>query len=230
MDAPLTDLLISQFASAVLHTPTMSYRSTDSVATTVTGFATQDNPMKQAYKYTCGKCGLSYIGFLHNDCPDAKKHTLWKTALYVLKSFIYQRVSEACYTPRWMKLAHRDFATRESVMVAFPLNYLVQFAWWLNLHWSNFRHQRSWIDQALAKRNAVLEEQIFRLETIRRSRNVPWLGVRDAINMLGSKFKPVVNTGDERINKEYEEYISNAIKSVAMTGMYPDEIPTGWKK
>ena len=43
--------------------------------------------------------------------------------------------------------AYFDFSRNERVMVAFPLNYAVSFAWLLNLKWGEFRHKPTWIDR-----------------------------------------------------------------------------------
>ena len=60
---------------------------------------------------------------------------------------IYRRVNTYCTTPWWMVHAYFDFSRNERVMVAFPLNYAVSFAWLLNLKWGEFRHKPTWIDR-----------------------------------------------------------------------------------
>lgn len=76
---------------------------------------------------------------------------------------IVDRVPEACATPWWMKLAYYDVCRREAVMVAWPLNYLVQVAWALNLAWSRYRHRPSWIDRRVA-----MQMEVERLKWVQR--------------------------------------------------------------
>ena len=59
---------------------------------------------------------------------------------------IYRKVSTYCHTPWWMKHAYFDASLNKRVMVAFPLNYVFSFAWFLNLKWGEFRHKPTWID------------------------------------------------------------------------------------
>jgi hypothetical protein len=51
-----------------------------------------------------------------------------------------------------MKRAYCDYMRREIVMVAFPLNYIVSLAWWLNLKWGEFRHKPTWLDAIIKQR------------------------------------------------------------------------------
>lgn len=64
--------------------------------------------------------------------------------------FVRQR--DFLVPPRWMVRAYMDRSRRENVYVAWPLNYLVQFAWWLNLKWAQYQHRPSWIDNEIKKR------------------------------------------------------------------------------
>ena len=76
---------------------------------------------------------------------------------------IIDRTPDWCMTNWWMKCAYRDYARREAVMVAWPMNYLVQAAWMANLAWSRYRHRKSWIDRKVEERmssaNAASEQQ-----------------------------------------------------------------------
>lgn len=66
-----------------------------------------------------------------------------------IKAFFYERVPEGV-KPRWHHaLAYYSKETRESVMLAWPLNILVALAWWANYQWSCYRFRPSWIDRAL---------------------------------------------------------------------------------
>jgi hypothetical protein len=62
-------------------------------------------------------------------------------------SVFFARVRDFFVTPRWMAAAYYDRARREVVMVMWPFHYAVQFAWWLNLKWSAYRHKKSWVDR-----------------------------------------------------------------------------------
>lgn len=68
-----------------------------------------------------------------------------------ISTIFCERVRPEIQTQPWMKLAYFDHARREAVMVAWPLNYIVQIAWMLNLAWSRYRHRPSWIDRQIAK-------------------------------------------------------------------------------
>lgn len=69
------------------------------------------------------------------------------------KAILFVRVPDCCVTPWWMKSAYYDVRRNEVVMVAWPLNYLVQLAWMANLAWSRYRHRPSWIDKKLNERS-----------------------------------------------------------------------------
>jgi hypothetical protein len=79
----------------------------------------------------------------------------WKRAGVLVdrfvRRFIWIRVSEFCVTPYHMKLAYHDHTRREAIMVAWPLNYVVQLAWMLNVMWCRYRHNPSWIDKELSR-------------------------------------------------------------------------------
>ncbi len=64
-----------------------------------------------------------------------------------MKNLIYQRVSWHIVPPYWMKSAYFDYRYNSAVYVIFPLNYLVQVAWFLNLAWCKFKNKPSWIDK-----------------------------------------------------------------------------------
>lgn len=46
-----------------------------------------------------------------------------------------------------MKSAYLKYETNSAMYVVFPLNYIVQFVWFLNLTWCKFRTKPSWIDK-----------------------------------------------------------------------------------
>ena len=77
-------------------------------------------------------------------------------------SLVIDRSPEWCVTHWWMKRAYFDHARRESVMVAWPLNYAVQVAWMLNLAWSRYRHKPSWIDKQLSRQERDWSKEIYR--------------------------------------------------------------------
>ena len=95
------------------------------------------------------------------------KNRLLYPARNLLDGRLYERVRPEFATRFWMKLAYFDYARREGVMVAWPLNYLVQIAWWANIKWSQYRHAPSWIDRELEKQN---HRQLERIEHRRRTR------------------------------------------------------------
>ena len=70
----------------------------------------------------------------------------------IIKKLIICRLEDCCITPWWMKRAYCDYMRREIVMVAFPLNYIVSLAWWLNLKWGEFRHKPTWLDAIIKQR------------------------------------------------------------------------------
>jgi hypothetical protein len=72
-----------------------------------------------------------------------------------IKNSIYERVPENITTRPWMKACYRDYARRDIVMAAWPLNYVVQAAWMINLAWSKYRHQKSWIDREVEKKTRM---------------------------------------------------------------------------
>jgi hypothetical protein len=64
-----------------------------------------------------------------------------------MKNLIYQRVQWFIVPPYWMKSAYFDYKINSAMYVIFPLNYIVQFVWFLNLAWSKFKSKPSWIDK-----------------------------------------------------------------------------------
>lgn len=75
----------------------------------------------------------------------------------IIKKLIISRLENYYIQPWWMKRAYYDCMRREIVMVAFPLNYIVSLAWWLNLKWGEFRHKPTWLD-AIIKQRAETRE------------------------------------------------------------------------
>lgn len=64
-----------------------------------------------------------------------------------MRNLIYQRVSWHIIPPYWMKSAYFDYRINSAMYVIFPLNYIVQFVWFLNLAWCKFKSKPSWIDK-----------------------------------------------------------------------------------
>jgi len=78
--------------------------------------------------------------------------TEWKWTGPNWRDQIYQRVPDFCMAPWHMKMAYTDYARRERVWVVWPLNYIVEFAWFLNLKWCQYTHTPSWIDKEVKAR------------------------------------------------------------------------------
>ena len=70
----------------------------------------------------------------------------------IINKLIISRLENCYIQPWWMKRAYYDYMRREIVMVAFPLNYIVSLAWWLNLRWGEFRHKPTWLDAIIKQR------------------------------------------------------------------------------
>ena len=64
-----------------------------------------------------------------------------------MKNLIYRRVQSYIVPPYWMKSAYFDYRINSAMYVVFPLNYIVQFVWFLNLAWCKFKSKPSWIDK-----------------------------------------------------------------------------------
>jgi hypothetical protein len=75
----------------------------------------------------------------------------------IIKKFIISRLEDYYIQPWWMKRAYYDCQRREIVMVAFPLNYIVSLAWWLNLKWGEFRQKPTWLDAIIKQRDEARE-------------------------------------------------------------------------
>ncbi len=87
-----------------------------------------------------------------NNTKDADSRRSLNGIVCRVDWLIIDRTPEWCVTHWWMKCAYRDYARREAIMVAWPLNYVVQLAWAINLAWSRYRHKPSWIDREVSKR------------------------------------------------------------------------------
>ena len=64
-----------------------------------------------------------------------------------MRNILWER-KETYYVPQWhMKKVCNDYKRPEALWVAFPLNYMVSFALWLEFKWQVFRHKPTWIDK-----------------------------------------------------------------------------------
>jgi len=70
----------------------------------------------------------------------------------IIKKLIIRRLETFYITPWWMKRAYYDLQSDKMVMVAVPLNYVVEIAWRINLKWGEYRHKPTWLDAIIKQR------------------------------------------------------------------------------
>jgi hypothetical protein len=121
-----------------------------------------------------------------------------------IKRLIFERVSENIITKPWMKACYRDYQTREIVMAAWPLNYVITLAWMLNLAWQRYRHRESWIDRMVAS------EARLKIIQLQRERDE----ARESL-------KHIAEYGTEEINASVELRQKLAHALVALDNMCP---------
>ena len=65
---------------------------------------------------------------------------------------IYERVNPNFVPPKHMKRVYFDAPRNEYVFVLWPLNYVVELAWWLNFCWCRYTRKQSWIDRLVLEK------------------------------------------------------------------------------
>ena len=64
-----------------------------------------------------------------------------------IKDFFYYANHDFCYTKWWQGVAYEEHQRNKRIMVIYPFNYPVMFAWWVNMKWNDHRHKPSWINR-----------------------------------------------------------------------------------
>lgn len=150
-----------------------------------TGLLRRARPKARAVLPPCCPSERQPSGIHAGDAPGSnrreriKMKNRLKTGMDCLHGIvrrIWQRVPEVCVTPGHMKLAYFDYAHREGIMVAWPLNHLVGLTWRLNRIWCVYRHQPSWIDRELSRRAIPQGSTLLHHESTCESRGRSVLG------------------------------------------------------
>jgi hypothetical protein len=72
--------------------------------------------------------------------------------LTTIMKLLFQWTSRYCRPPRWMAFAYYSAERNEMLFVAYPCNYLVGIAWWLQDKWSAHALAESWIEAEIKRR------------------------------------------------------------------------------
>lgn len=75
----------------------------------------------------------------------------------VFLSLIFERLPEGQASRWWMARAYSNWWTMTTLMVIWPLNYVVSFTFWLGHRWDHYRMKPSWIDEMV--REAVRKSE-----------------------------------------------------------------------
>ena len=66
--------------------------------------------------------------------------------------FLFKWQSRNFYAPRWMAFAYYSARRNECLFVAYPLNFLVALAWWIQDRWARHTGNPSWIEREVERR------------------------------------------------------------------------------
>jgi hypothetical protein len=67
-----------------------------------------------------------------------------------------------CIPPRWMAFSHYSAERNQLLFVAFPLNFAVSLAWWIQCKWAIYACSPSWIENEI-RRRVKLERSLERV-------------------------------------------------------------------
>lgn len=68
---------------------------------------------------------------------------------------LFQWIPRYMVPPWWMKRAYYSAVRNQFLMVAWPFNYFVLFAWWVNQVWRSYTVAESWIDKEIERRSKL---------------------------------------------------------------------------
>lgn len=77
-----------------------------------------------------------------------------------IQRLVYEWLNDGCKPSWWHAHVYYDYYSRRRLMVAWPLNYIVLSAKWLQWKWDKSLGRDSWIDRHVEKSvNAVISER-----------------------------------------------------------------------